>query len=89
MAIVRGVENGFTVVRSAQEGFITVSDAYGHVLAEKASATEPDARLVLEIPAGPGATFYTRYGDWFGWTNVAMLPVFLLWMLKARHARLM
>ena len=75
-AVTRGVENGFTIVRSAQEGFVTFSDAYGRILDEQSSAADP--MLVQNIPTGPGATLYTRYGDWFAWTNVVMLGGLLL-----------
>jgi apolipoprotein N-acyltransferase len=71
MAVTRGIENGFTIARSAQEGLITFSDSYGRILGEQSSATDP--MMVQRIPPGPGATFYTRYGDWFGWATVVML----------------
>lgn len=54
-------------------GVLTFSDPYGRILAEQPSAAKPDARIVHDIPAGPGATFYCRYGDWFGWLSVALL----------------
>ena len=66
MAVVRGVEEGFTIVRAAQQGRLTLSDAYGHILAEAPSSRLPEAFLVRSIPAGPGATIYTHFGDWFG-----------------------
>ncbi len=71
MAVMRGVENGFAIARSAQEGLVTVSDAYGRILVEQSSARDP--MEVQTIAAGPGATFYTHYGDWFGWVNVLMM----------------
>jgi apolipoprotein N-acyltransferase len=71
MAVMRGVENGFAIARSAQEGLVTVSDAYGRILVEQSSARDP--MEVQAIAAGPGATFYTHYGDWFGWVNVLMM----------------
>jgi apolipoprotein N-acyltransferase len=70
MAVVRGVEEGFTIARTAQEGDLTFSDAYGRILAETSSSRMPDAALVADIPAGPGPTLYTRFGDWFGWLCV-------------------
>lgn len=78
MAVVRGVENGFSIVRTAQQGLLTISDGYGRILAERASSTKPEALLVHEVPPGPGATFYTRYGDWFGWTSVAAIIALML-----------
>lgn len=70
MAIVRAVEQGFTLVRSAQAGLLTVSTAYGRVIAETPSAPGRGALLVADVPAGPGATLYTRRGDWFAWSVV-------------------
>jgi apolipoprotein N-acyltransferase len=39
MAIMRGVENGFAIVRAANEGLLTASDAEGRVIAQKHSAS--------------------------------------------------
>jgi apolipoprotein N-acyltransferase len=69
MAIVRGVENGFSIARTAEQGVLTFSDAYGRILAEAPSSTLPEALIVRDISPGPGATFYTRHGDWLGWLS--------------------
>jgi len=81
MAVTRGVENGFTIARSAQQGLVTFSDAYGRILGEQSSATDP--MMVQSIPTGPGATLYTRYGDWFAWANVVTLGALLLVLIRA------
>ena len=78
MALTRGVENGFAVARSAGHGLVTISDAYGRVLAEQSTIGVPEARVVQRVPAGPGATPYTRYGDWFGWATILLLVALLL-----------
>ena len=83
MAITRGVENGFTIARSAQEGLVTYSDSYGRILGEQSSATDP--LMVQSIAAGPGTTLYTRYGDWFGWANLLMLCALFLRLLATRY----
>jgi apolipoprotein N-acyltransferase len=87
MAVMRGVENGFTIARAAQHGVVTFSDAYGRILDEQASATEPDARLVRGLAAGPGATFYSRAGDWFGWVNVLVFASLLMLAISRPPAR--
>jgi len=76
MAVVRGVENGFTIARSAQGGFVTVSDSYGHIVGEQSSATDPV--IVVAAPPGTGRTFYARFGDWFGWINVLAACAFMI-----------
>ena len=72
MAFLRGVENGFTIARVAQQGELTVSDAYGRVLAERPSFTTSEAALIQDVAPGPGATFFTRFGNWFGWLAVVL-----------------
>lgn len=73
MTAMRGVENGYTVVRAAREGLLTVHDPYGRVLARRDSASMPGATLLATVPAGPQlATLYTRTGDAFGWLCTAI-----------------
>jgi apolipoprotein N-acyltransferase len=70
MALVRGVENGFSVARAAAMGRLTVSDAYGRVVAETATSEQGPATLVADVALGPGATPYIRVGDAFGWLTI-------------------
>ena len=70
MALARGVENGVAMVRTAEMGLLTVTDGYGRTVASMRSDAGSDALLVAEVHTGPGATFYTRTGDWFGWLAV-------------------
>ena len=81
MAVVRGVENGFTIARSAQGGLVTVSDSYGRILSEQASASDPI--MVMDAPAGTGTTYYARFGDWCGWANVVASGSFFIGMVMA------
>ena len=72
MAVLRAVEGGFTLVRAARQGRLTVSDRYGRVLAEAPSA-DPIGRLLVPAPIPPaGGTVYARIGDVFGWAAVAL-----------------
>lgn len=70
MAILRGVESGFAIARSARDGRLTLSDDRGRVLAE-ASSVNADAQLIGELPLRAARTLYTRWGDWFAWLCVA------------------
>lgn len=76
MAIMRGIENGFAVVRAANEGLVSVSDARGRVIARNDYAQHGVYSVVADVPPGPGATLYTRIGDVFAW--VAMAAVIFL-----------
>jgi apolipoprotein N-acyltransferase len=67
MAVLDGVEGGFTLVRSARRGVMSVSDRYGRVLAEAPSGADaPLLTTSAPIPSA-GPTLYARIGDLFGW----------------------
>lgn len=73
MTLVRGVENGYAVVRVAREGLLTVSDAYGRVLAQTRSAALPGSSLLAELPVQARLdTLYTRIGDVLGWLSAVV-----------------
>lgn len=79
MTVVRGVENGYSVVRSSREGLLGISDAYGRILVEQESAAIPGRTLFAKLRiAPPMSTIYTRIGDLFGWAGVVVAGFFLL-----------
>jgi len=78
MAVMRGVESGFTIVRAAKQGLLTVSDDRGRILAQQDAATVRFASLLTTAPVRHDDTFYARWGDWFAWLNVAGLVALLL-----------
>lgn len=67
VAILRGVEGGYTIARAARDGFLTLSDSYGRVLYQAPSSNRPYASLVAKVPVGTGTTPYTFLGNTFGW----------------------
>jgi apolipoprotein N-acyltransferase len=82
----RGIENGYTIVRASREGLLTVSDAYGRILAESRSSEMPGSSLLARVTvADPVPTLYTRIGNLFGWICVATAVAFLL--VGRRQAR--
>lgn len=87
IAMLRGVENGTTIVRSAREGLLTVSDYAGRVLEEAPSTADP--RIVLgRIPEGTGeATPASTIGDGFGWLCLVFALGSLTWIAWRRRNR--
>ena len=72
MTKLRGVENGFAVVRSSRDGLLSVSDAYGRMLAVEKSGDLPGTTLFATVKVGARLpTLYTRIGDLLGWICVA------------------
>ena len=67
MAVLRGVEGGYAIVRAAANGLVTVSDSRGRLLGARPSGRGAYEAVVVDVPRGPGATPYVRIGDVFGW----------------------
>jgi apolipoprotein N-acyltransferase len=77
MAIVRGVESGFSIARAPKQGILTVTDNRGRVLAERVTGDAPFATLLASVPVLHETTLYARWGDWFAWLNLAILAIAL------------
>jgi apolipoprotein N-acyltransferase len=79
MAVLRGVEGGFSIARSADLGILTATDDRGRVLAEQNTVIGPPlVTEVATVPVRHDATIYSRFGDWFAWLCMGLLPVGLL-----------
>jgi apolipoprotein N-acyltransferase len=86
MAVMRGVESGFSVVRAAKRGYLTVSDNRGRILAEAASAAAPFSTLLARAPAVHADTVYLRFGDWFAWLVPVALALALGQLFRRRRS---
>jgi apolipoprotein N-acyltransferase len=82
MALMRGVEGGFSVARTAAEGLLTGTDFAGRVVDERGSGEAATSLLVVRLPLGKGRTFYAEHGDWFAWACVAAAAGLLALTLK-------
>jgi apolipoprotein N-acyltransferase len=82
IAIMRGVEDGFSISRAAKLGFLTVSDNRGRILAEKRSDSAPFATLIADVPAVHENTLYLLLGDWFAWVVLAVLAFTLVRLVQ-------
>jgi apolipoprotein N-acyltransferase len=86
LSALRGVESGFAMVRVARDGLLTVTDAYGRVVAETRSGSLPGATLLAHVPVERVDTLYARTGDWFGWLCTAASALLLLPRGRPAHA---
>jgi apolipoprotein N-acyltransferase len=84
IAVMRGVEDGFSIARAARTGFLTVSDNRGRILGEVRSSATPFATLLVGVPTQHSVTVYQYLGDWFAWISLALL-VFGLLPLRRRR----
>jgi apolipoprotein N-acyltransferase len=85
IAIMRGVEDGFSVAHAAKNGYLTVSDDRGRILAQTRSDSAPFATLVAQVPAAHNATPYVMWGDWFAWLALAIFVCTLIQFFRLRQ----
>jgi len=87
IAIMRGVESGFSIARAARGGYLTVSDDHGRILAETESNSAPFATLLANVPDTHDQTLYLLLGDWFAWLVLALLIFSLAQLIRLRSRR--
>lgn len=87
MAVLRGVENGFSEIRAARQGFLTISDCYGRVTYEADCSKGKKASLIGAIKTTKKDTVFAKYGNWFGYLNffVALLLIVFTIIRKKVH----
>jgi apolipoprotein N-acyltransferase len=86
MAVMRGVESGFAIARSAKQGFMTISDDRGRILFESRSDATGTAHVLGNIRLSSTQTFYAHFGDWFAWLNLAALATLLFALSRKSSA---
>lgn len=87
MAIMRGVEDGFALVRAASNGLVIVSDAQGRVLASKMDSPAGPPMVIADVPLGPGPTFYSTIGDAFDWVCTVFAGWVCGFLILSRKSR--
>ena len=87
IAMMRAVENGYSLVRNARDGRLTISDDRGRVSAEASAEDGRRAFLTGELLPSANATLYSRWGDWFGWVNLVVAVGFLLVLFLKKRLR--
>jgi apolipoprotein N-acyltransferase len=80
LALVRGVENGMAVARSARQGMLTLSDRYGRIIAERSSdGNGSPVTLTGMLPVEPARqTLYLKGGWLFPWVCLALCLVLVV-----------
>ena len=78
MAILRGVESGFSIARAPKQGILTVTDSRGRVLAEQQTGLSTFSSVVATVGVANQRTFYARNGDWFAWMDTIFATMLLL-----------
>ncbi|TGL53141.1 acyltransferase [Leptospira kemamanensis] len=88
MAVLRGIENGSSIVRSVRDGLSGIYDAYGRARGTLDSFENNDGVLVSSVPMIKLDTIYSRYGNWlvgigFLYLGIASIRI-LFFVIKNR-----
>jgi len=84
MAVLRAVESGFALARSARNGRLTLSDNCGRIIAETATVPGRFVSISEKLNVAREETLYAQSGDWFGWLCVAAFVVLAASRVLAR-----
>jgi apolipoprotein N-acyltransferase len=86
LALMRAVEDGFTMVRDAKVGLLTASDDRGRILAEEPTRSDgTPVTMLVTVPVRYDSTLYQKWGDWFAWLDLAGLTGLLIaWLAGFR-----
>ena len=71
MTAFRGIENGFSVVRQANDGLSQTTDYQGNILAAMDHFTTEEHVMISQVPTKGVTTIYSRVGDIFAWLCIA------------------
>lgn len=81
MSVLRAVENNVSIVRTASTGVSAIIEPDGRIRSRvkdhNLRDVDVEGYLVDEIPLSSKRTFYSRYGDWFIYTLLIILIVFI------------
>jgi apolipoprotein N-acyltransferase len=83
MAILRGVENGYSIARNARLGRLTLSSPIGEVKYEKATIAGKNISLTGKISTNKMNTYYSKTGDWFPFFCI-VISVFFCFLIFQR-----
>jgi apolipoprotein N-acyltransferase len=79
MALMRSVEDGFTLVRDAKVGLLTAADDRGRILEEKSTRLDGEfVTMLAEVPVRHDSTLYQQWGDWFAWVDLVALAAIVV-----------
>ena len=85
VGLLRGIENGFSVVRQTNEGTSMAVDGAGRVLARQEFFETSDRLMLADVPTRRLPTLYARLGEWFPWASAALALALLAWGIVRRR----
>jgi apolipoprotein N-acyltransferase len=87
VGLMRGIENGFSVVRQTNSGTSMAMDGSGRVLGRQEFFETADRLMLADVPTKRLPTLYAVLGEWFAYLGIALAAFLAAWGI-VRSARL-
>jgi apolipoprotein N-acyltransferase len=84
VGLMRGIENGFSVVRMTNEGTSLAMDGSGRVLARQEFFETSDRLMIADVPTRRLSTVYALLGEWPARAGFALALFLVVWGLVRR-----
>jgi apolipoprotein N-acyltransferase len=81
MAVIRAVENGFSLLRPTSDGITLAVDPFGRIVGQIDYFISKRAFLITELPVQKINTLYTAIGDWLAWLCLIFSVSAIFYML--------
>jgi apolipoprotein N-acyltransferase len=78
MAVFRGIENGYSVLKPTGEGLSIAADYCGRVIAEQNYFTSKERVMLADMPVKSVSTIYSVIGDLFAWLCIIGLIILIV-----------
>jgi apolipoprotein N-acyltransferase len=86
-ALLRGIENGFSLVKQTNTGTSMAIDGTGRVLARLDSFETADQLMLSDVPTRRVPTLYRVLGEWFAYLGMALAAGLCAWGILRGRAR--
>ena len=83
VGLMRGLENGFSVVRQTNAGTSMAIDGSGRVLARQEYFETADRLMLVDVPTRRVASLYAALGEWFAYAGMALALALVVWGIAA------
>ena len=79
VGLLRGIENGFSVVRQTNEGTSMAIDGAGHPVARQEYFETQDRLMLSDVPTRRVPTLYAALGEWFAYAGILLAVGLVAW----------
>jgi apolipoprotein N-acyltransferase len=85
VGLMRGLENGFSIVRQVNAGTSMAIDGSGRQLARQEFFETADRLMLSDVPTRRVPTLYAVLGEWFAYAGIALALALVVWGIARKR----